>query len=249
MSSEQLQKEHYDRIAALYEAHYWDTSSVKYRLKFIYDPLFEGLDLAGKRVLDAMCGGGSRTVSYLLSKGARVTGLDISGEEIKSFQKFWPDCEAVCASILDSGFEDETFDCVAVIGGLHHMHPRLNETVEEIHRILKVGGLFCFMEPYTGSAPDQIRKLWYKHDPFFEDNEAAINLNEMKKDFAAQFVFNKEEYLGNLAYLFVLNSMIFRVPLRLKAFYARPLISIESLINKVQGKLFSCFVICQWQKR
>ena len=70
-ASEQLQQDHYDQIADEYEAHYSDACSLEYRRKFIYEPMFEGIDLSGMKVLDAMCGSG-QTTEYLLSRGALV---------------------------------------------------------------------------------------------------------------------------------------------------------------------------------
>ena len=45
-----------------------------------------------------------------------------------------------------------SFDCVAVVGGLHHIHPNVKAAVREIHRVLKPGGHFCFMEPHKWLA-------------------------------------------------------------------------------------------------
>ncbi len=42
--SERQQQEHYDHIAADYEAHYSDEWSVEYRRRFIYEPMFAGLE-------------------------------------------------------------------------------------------------------------------------------------------------------------------------------------------------------------
>ena len=47
-SNEREQSEHYDRIQDAYEAHYDDASSQRYRRRFLYEPLFSGIDLAGK---------------------------------------------------------------------------------------------------------------------------------------------------------------------------------------------------------
>src|SRR6185295_9851013 len=102
LDTEALQQEHYDRISTEYEAHYGDPCSQEYRRKFIYEPMFKGLDLKGKRVLDALCGSGQAT-DYLLQNGAHVTGLDISNEAMDSFKRRWPGCDAACTSILDSG--------------------------------------------------------------------------------------------------------------------------------------------------
>ncbi len=246
--AERLQKEHYDRIAQQYEAHYSDPCSRLYRQRFIYRPMFEGLDLSGKRVLDAMCGSG-QTSEYLLSRGAHTTGLDISPEVIESYQRRWPESRAICRSALDTGLEGDSFDCVSVVGGLHHMHPYLSETVRELHRVLKPGGYLCFMEPHSGSLPDVVRRVWYKHDQFFSDNEAAIDLAAVEQEFSSHFTFNRVKYQGSLGFLLVLNSLIFRIPVRLKPLYTPLLLALESLISKLQGKKLSCFVVAQWQKK
>ncbi|HEY6122505.1 MAG TPA: class I SAM-dependent methyltransferase [Pyrinomonadaceae bacterium] len=245
--TEHLQKLHYDKIGKEYESHYGDPCSRQYRERFIHEPMFAGLELRGLDVLEAMCGNG-QTTEFLLSKGARVTGLDISATEIGSFKQRWPDCKATCASILNSGFASASFDCVATVGGLHHLHPHLGEAVSEIHRILKAGGSFCFAEPYQGSLPDLVRSFWYKHDSLFASNESSIDINALRKDLAAAFSFGGERYMGNIGYLLVLNSMVFRIPVRLKPLYSPIVMAGESFINRFVGKWSSCFVVCQWQK-
>ena len=246
-ASEKQQQQHYDNIAADYEVHYSDEWSVEYRRRFIYEPMFAGLDLAGKHVLDAMCGSG-QTTRYLLTRGANVTGLDISNEVLDTFQARWSDAKAVKRSLLDSGLPDNAFDCVAVVGGLHHIHPNLKTAVREIHRVLKPGGHFCFMEPHTGSFADTIRRVWYRFDRFFSDNEAAIDIALLQEDFGDHFTLKRADYLGNFAFLLVLNSLIFRIPPRSKKVFAPALMKLEPVINKLQTKLTSCFVVAQWQK-
>jgi ubiquinone/menaquinone biosynthesis C-methylase UbiE len=246
-ASERQQQQHYDTIAADYEAHYSDEWSVEYRRRFIYEPMFAGLNLDGMQVLDAMCGSG-QTTSYLLAHGASVTGLDISNEVIDTFQSRWTSAGVVKRSLLDSGLPDNSFDCVAVVGGLHHIHPNLKTAVREIHRVLKPGGYFCFMEPHSGSLPDVVRRVWYRFDRFFSDNEAAIDVNALQRDFRESFELRKVNYLGNIAFLLVLNSLIFRIPPKSKKLFAPLLMKLEPWINKLQTKLTSCFVVTQWQK-
>jgi SAM-dependent methyltransferase len=248
LASEQLQQQHYDRIAAEYEAHYSDAHSTEYRRRFIYDPMFAGINLSGMRVLDAMCGSG-QTTDYLRKHDATVTGLDISTEVIDSFRVRWPECHAEERSLLNSGFAENSFDCVAVVGGLHHIHPNVSAAVQEIHRILKPGGYFCFMEPHSGSLPDIVRRFWYKHDRFFSDNEASIDLERIREEFSSRFTPIRVRYSGNIAFLLVLNSLIFRIPLGIKPLYSPALMALESAINRLQGKLTSCFVAAQWQKQ
>jgi SAM-dependent methyltransferase len=247
-AEERKQKAHYDRIADCYEVHSADKSSEKYRTKFIMEAMTANIDLAGAEVLDAMCGSGY-TVKHLLAKGARVTGLDISAEVIDKFRAKWPQCEAIQASILDPQLADETFDCVLVVGGLHHLQPYVGPAIDQIHRVLKQGGYLCFVEPHVGSVPDMVRRLWYKVDHMFEKNEQAIDVDVMMSENAHRFDFIKTKYCGNVAYLLVYNSLIFRVPLWLKHFYAPPLLVLESWLDRLIGKRLSCQVICQWRKR
>ena len=244
---EKEQKEHFNRIAPLYEAHYGDPFSIRYRHVFLEAPMFKGMDLRGLDVLDAMCSGNG-PARYLRRYGARVTGLNISESAIRHFKGQWSDSAALCASILDSGFRDGVFDCVVVAGGLHHLHPHVEDGIREIYRILKPGGYFCFYEPHKGSAPDVVRRRWYRTDRYFAVNEAAIDLPALKRRFKGLFRFVTEEYGGNIAYLLVFNSMIFRIPLAWKRKYAPSLLRLEALLEKRQGKRLSCFVICMWRK-
>jgi SAM-dependent methyltransferase len=246
--AERQQQQHYDEIAVDYEAHYSDEWSLEYRRRFIYEPMFAGLNLAGANVLDAMCGSG-QTTEYLLARGANVTGLDISNEVIEQFQARWANATAVNRSLLDSGLPDSAFDCVVIVGGLHHIHPNVKRAVAELHRVLKPGGHLCFMEPHSGSLPDLVRRVWYRFDHFFSDNEASIDVKRLQREFQSDFQLKRVRHLGNVAFLLVLNSLIFRLPHRAKKLIAPFLMKVEPLINALQTKLTSCFVVTQWQKK
>lgn len=247
-TSETLQKEHYERIAAEYDNHYNDLHSQKYIRRFIIEPMFAGIELNNKSVLEGMCGGGQVT-EFLLEKNARVTGLDISPQQTVNYKRRHGKADVVCGSVLNSGIESESFDVVAVVGGIHHMPPHINESIHEIHRVLKPGGRFCFAEPHSETLAESFRRAWYKRDSLFAENEAAININELHKDFQEHFNFGDEYYLGNAGYLFILNSMVFRIPLKLKPIYSPVLMATEAVLNKLLGKPFSCYVIAQWQKK
>ena len=159
----------------------------------MYEPMLEGINIAGRRVLDAMCGSG-QAAGFLLSRGAQVVGLDISTKALEAFKEQWPDTETVCRSARDSGLESESFDCVVVIGGLHHAHPSLSEVLREFHRLLKPGGHLCFVEPHRGSLFDSLRQLWYRHDNLFSENEESIDLDDLHAEFANEFRFTREVY-------------------------------------------------------
>jgi SAM-dependent methyltransferase len=246
--SEDLQRAHYDRIAVGYEAHYSDAGSLLYRQRFINEPLTEGLDLTGKQVLDAMCGSG-QMAAYLLGRQAQVTGLDISPEVTQQLQGKLPDVRVVCRSILDSGFPDATFDAVFAVGGLHHLHPNLGPAMAEICRILKPGGYLCFAEPHARSVLDALRRVWYRFDPLFESNEAAVDVEALMDACQDRFEFLRTRYTGGLAYLLVYNSMVFRASHRLKRMYTPALLRLEAPTQRLQGRRLSCLVLAQWRKK
>lgn len=245
--TEESQRAHYDRIIAEYGAHYDDGSSQAYRNRFLYGPMFKGVSLRGQRVLEAMCGSG-QTTRFLVDREAQVTGLDISEAAIQSFRKRWPGSEGVCGSIFDTGLAGESFDVVVVVGGLHHLHPHVHRAVDEIHRLLKPGGMFCFCEAHAGSLPDIVRRWWYRSDALFEESEAAIDLDTLKAGFADRFRFDLERYVGSVAYLLVLNSMVFRIPRWLKPLYAVPLCALEGLLSFLHTKRTACAVVGRWRK-
>ena len=71
---------------------------------------------------------------------------------------------------------------------------------------------------------------------------------DCRKTFVIAFELRKVKYLGNVAFLLVLNSLIFRIPPKSKKFFAPLLMKLEPWVNKLQTKLTSCFVVTQWQK-
>lgn len=244
--SERAQRAHYDNMSEAYNLAYSDPWSVRYRDEFLHRPMFEGIDLRGKRVLDAMCGYGDLT-NYLLQQGAEVTGLDISEAQIEAYQQRWG-CAGLAESILDSGLPSESFDIVAIQGGLHHMPPHLNATVEEVLRLLKPGGVFCFSEPHSHSLLEWPRRLWYRLDPLFEENESSVDVTRLETAFASRFDLRETVYGGGLAYLLVFNSMVFRIPNWLKPYYSPGLFWLESWTRRLPWRSLSLSVFGRWRK-
>lgn len=248
ISSASLQREHYQKHFEEYERHYDDPCSQRYRNELVYGPLFAGERLADADVLEAMCGSGECT-SYLLSRGARVTGLDVSDAAIASFSRRWPKSRGVCASITESGLESASFDAAVVIAGLHHLHPNVEDGIREIGRILRPGGRFYFVEPHAGSLPDLARKFWYARDEYFASNEESIDVGALQRRVADIFNVERESYFGTVAWLLVLNSMIFRIPVKLKPLYTAPAMALERLLRPITTKVLSCQAACVWVRR
>jgi ubiquinone/menaquinone biosynthesis C-methylase UbiE len=108
-------------------------------------------NVAGLKVLDLGCGHGEGSLA-LLGRGATVAGIDIS-------QTYVDDANSAASaagysaqdysfSVMDAHgltFQDETFDLVIGSGILHHLD--LPVSLDEINRVLKMGGRALFKEP------------------------------------------------------------------------------------------------------
>lgn len=244
---ESSQREHYNKFGESYDIHYSDRWALAYRDEFLSAPMFEGFDLRGKKVLDAMCGGG-QLATFLEQQGAEVHGLDISDVQVSSMRKRHPGINTVQGSIFRMPYEDNSFDAVGICNALHHVHPHVDTAVREIHRVLKPGGCFGFSEPACGTILDVLRRIWYKFDPYFEDSEEAVDIPALKHTFQDCFEFRHEQHVGNLGYILVLNSMVLRIPASWKSAYSPAMLSGERFLNRVLPKFLSCATVCSWRK-
>lgn len=246
-TSEDRQQAYYDSIASTYDQHHGSRHSLAYRAS-VLDRLFAQRELAGVRLLDAMCGGGQNSV-YFAARGAQITGVDISESQCEHFRARLPNASVLCRSALDTGLPDKSFDLV-ITDSLHHLHPHLDAGVRELGRLLRSGGSLVAWEPAAGSLLDRARKVWYRLDRrYFEDNEASIDAERLAQDHADELRLAHALYGGNLGYLLVAMSMPMRIPLRWVDAYAEPMIRADELLSRWQGPLTSLWVLLELVKR
>ena len=111
---------------------------------------FDGLIPEKGRLLDVGCGGGQVAIA-LAGKHPRlrITGLDISPEQIERAQKRAASLEDrldfVRGSALDLPFEDESFDGVLSVASLKHW-PDQSKGLAECIRVLRSGGALVVIE-------------------------------------------------------------------------------------------------------
>jgi ubiquinone/menaquinone biosynthesis C-methylase UbiE len=108
------------------------------------------------RVLDIGCGSGwaTRLLAGYAAEG-RVTGIDISDEMIqlaREQSKSFPNVDYEVASAESLPFADDEFTHAFSMESLYYYRD-LPRALSEIHRVMKVGGLFCAVVDLYWESP------------------------------------------------------------------------------------------------
>ena len=240
------QRRRFEEQAGEYSDHHSNALAQEYRDRFIRRRVVPD-DLSGTHVLDAMCGSGEET-GALLARGAAVQGLDLSPRFAEAYHDRWGlPCQT--ASITDTGFRDESFDAVYICGGLHHIVPQLSAAIDEVHRILRPGGLFIFVEPNSSSWTDRLRRVWYRIDRRFTDEEQAISVEaDIGPLNRGRFDTEVAIEAGGVAYLLVAQSFVLRTPQRFRDWVGPRLFRLEAALegSHLDPRFFVC---CRMRKR
>lgn len=137
----------YDQMAD----QWWDETAKIYALHHLNAPRFDYFDRhipnwKGLNVLDVGCGGGF-TCEFLAQRGAIVHGVDQSHHCITKAKE-----HAVLSNLAIAyqhsyseslPYKTDSFDVITCVDVLEHVAD-LHQTLVEIHRVLKPGGVFCF---------------------------------------------------------------------------------------------------------
>jgi 2-polyprenyl-3-methyl-5-hydroxy-6-metoxy-1,4-benzoquinol methylase len=155
-------------------------------------------NLAGKRVLVPGCGFG-RDVILLAQLGAQVHGFDISAESLdvarERARRFAGDARIVFERMAceDVGYPDGFFDAVVCVDILHHVD--IPQTLAELQRVVKPGGYVQFVEMYTHSCLERIRRSWvvdrlvyplvrrgiYGNELYITEDEKKLNQRDLRR--------------------------------------------------------------------
>jgi SAM-dependent methyltransferase len=118
-----------------------------------------------KRIMDLGCGTGRHLV-FLAQEGFDVSGFD-SSETALELAKKWLEEESLEADIRHSRMEepfpyaDGEFDAVISIQVIHHnLIQDILTTLNEIERVLKIGGYIFITVPILGPKPDNPEDDW-----------------------------------------------------------------------------------------
>ncbi|WP_424928639.1 class I SAM-dependent methyltransferase [Amaricoccus tamworthensis] len=115
------------------------SNASRFMAQRLADAVSAGPDM---EVLDLCCGPGLITAE-LLSRGARVTGLDFSEAMIELARVAAPDARIVQGDAMALEFPDATFDAVTIGYGVPHF-PDTMAGLKQAARVLKPGGRIAF---------------------------------------------------------------------------------------------------------
>ena len=118
---------------------------------------FDHLDLrAGETMLDLGCGEGRHTITAYMLENVHAIGIDLSLKDLKTTRERFKEFEdpelterTLDISVANGAhlpFEDGQFDKVICSEVLEHI-PNYRPVLSEIHRVLKVGGIFAASVP------------------------------------------------------------------------------------------------------
>jgi SAM-dependent methyltransferase len=99
-------------------------------------------------ILDLGCGGG-QDARFLLAKGFRVVGMDLTTAFLRAAQNTAPSVPLVLADMRDLPFEDASFDAVWAAACLMHL-PKSDtaHVLKSLNHIVRPGGLLATTVTY-----------------------------------------------------------------------------------------------------
>ena len=236
-----IQQKHFENIHDRYQYHYYDRYSNFYRKKIILDKI-KKIFKNKKNILEIGCGGGS---NYLTFKKEKLIGnnkylaLDISSKAILDFKKISKDDSnaiGIQADFTKKNLKfDKKFDLILFMGVLHHMTNDMNEVMNNIKNNLNKNGLVIFFEP-NAHFLNWLRKFWYKISDYFDDvNEKALYPKEIEyhaRKHSLSLI--NLQYIGNIGFFVILQSMILKTPKWLKLIMYLPLTYLDLFLEKFQ---------------
>ncbi|MBP3634498.1 MAG: class I SAM-dependent methyltransferase [Oscillospiraceae bacterium] len=114
----------------------WDADTVKNEQ--IIETILDNAGVGqGSAVLDVACGTGVLFADYL-SRGAKVTAVDISSEMVKLAKAKFPQVEVLCGDVEDLQL-DRQFDCIMVYNAFPHF-PEPEKLLRVLSAMLCPGG-------------------------------------------------------------------------------------------------------------
>ncbi len=141
MDPKELVAQSYDQMHQRYVE--WGGGHGSRRRQAIDSVIDRGLVRPGQAALDLGCGTGALATAYLVERGFRVTGIDISTASIAAAASLLPQARFMVADMASLRFPPHAFDLVTAFYSIIHV-PRAEHSVlfARIASWLRPGGVF-----------------------------------------------------------------------------------------------------------
>jgi len=168
-----LVKKSYDRIAVDYYTHR-DLN----KFNDLLDKFVSYLS-SKAHVLDAGCGAGIPSAKFLVDKGIKVTGIDLSDTMLNLAKKNVPEASFINMDMNLLEFEENSFDGIISVFTLFHI-PRENHLsiFENFYKILKEGGILMIN---TGVNESEGRSMFFGEEMFWSNYDPKKTLELVKR--------------------------------------------------------------------
>jgi len=99
-------------------------------------------------ILDAGCSSGYSTINYL-EYSNKITGIDITEEDIKIAKSNYPSIEFYCGSLDKIPEKNNSFNCIICTDVLEHVEDEV-AVLNEFYRVLDDEGILIITTPHKG---------------------------------------------------------------------------------------------------
>jgi ubiquinone/menaquinone biosynthesis C-methylase UbiE len=144
-----IQQDHYDKVAEAYAANLQYPHTQEYMAYLDRVLREEVAEISFGTCAEVCCGTGEAFALFEESIETGI-GVDISSSMLEKAKAAFPDSRLLFvqgdATLLP--LADDSFDSVAMLGGIHHV-PDRKALFEQVFRVLKPGGVFFFREPVS----------------------------------------------------------------------------------------------------
>ena len=120
---------------------------------------------AGSRVLDLGCGTGLELEEYFVfNPGAKITGIDLSGEMLDKLEAKFPEKELtlIRASYFDTPLGEKQYDAAVSVESLHHFSAGMKASLYgKLHSALRENGVFVLTDYFAES--EELEKEYFRN--------------------------------------------------------------------------------------
>jgi ubiquinone/menaquinone biosynthesis C-methylase UbiE len=136
---------------------------------------------SGASVLELGCGSGIPMTRRLVDHGFKITGVDISCEQLALAEKNVPEATLALGDMTTLEFDDNSFDAVTAFYSVTHI-PRVehSDLIKSIFKLLKPGGILL-ANLGKDDLPDSVEADWLGKPMFFSHYDADTSEEIIRK--------------------------------------------------------------------